>query len=92
MILILIERYVFILFLVLGLYIITINPNNFIPYILYFSLFYIPVNLLVIYQKRKDKIEMPDFELAHRLMFITIGIIPVLSIISQPIKDLLRFQ
>ena len=86
------EQYIFILFLVLGLYIITINPNNLIPYIIYFSLLYIPINLLVIYQKRKDKIEISELELAHRLIFIAIGIIPILSIISQPIKDLLKFD
>lgn len=87
-----IEKYTFFLFLVLSLYVIIINPNNIIPFILYFSLLYIPINLMVIYKKNKDKIDIPDFELAHRFIFITIGIIPLLSIISNPIKNLLIFR
>ncbi len=84
-----IENYIFVLFLVSTLYVITINPNNLIPFVLYFALFYIPINLMVIYQNKKD---MPDFELAHRLMFIALGAVPLLSAISQPITNLLRFH
>ncbi len=86
------EKYIFVLFLVLSLFVIINNPNNIIPFILYFALLYIPINLMVIHKKNKDNIEIPEFELAHRLMFLTIGIIPLLSPISQPIKDLLIFR
>ncbi len=88
-----IENFFFVLFLVSTLYIITVNPNNLIPFILYFSLFYIPINLMVIYKNKKELTGINQrFELAHRLMFIAIGIIPLLSPISQPITNLLRFQ
>ena len=84
-----IDNYIFVLFLVSTLYVLTINPNNLIPFFIYFALFYIPINLMVIYQNKKY---MPDFELAHRLMFIAIGTIPLLSAISQPITNFLRFH
>ncbi len=87
-----IEKYVFFLFLVLSVFIIMNNPYNIIPFILYYALFYIPINLMVIYKKKKDKIYIPEFEFAHRIMFITIGIIPLLSPISKPIDDLLIFK
>ncbi len=87
-----IENYYFVLFLVLSLYIIIINPNNLIPFFIYSALFYIPINLIYIYQNKRYLIINQRFELAHRIMFITIGIIPLLSPISQPITNLLTFQ
>ncbi len=70
-----------------------INPNNIIPFILYFSLFYIPINLINIYQIIKyNNIGPSRLEFAHRMIFITIGIIPLLSLISRPIKQLLIFK
>jgi hypothetical protein len=81
------EKILFFLFLVMFLYIIYTEPINIIPLIIYFALIYIPINIFMIINK-----ETTDVEMAHRLLFIVIGIIPILSLFSEPAKSLITIK
>ena len=81
-----IQSGIFILFLVIFLYTVSTEPKNIIPLIIYFAFFNIPINIIMIINKENN-----DIELAHRLLFIVIGIIPIISLFNKSAKSLINF-
>jgi hypothetical protein len=87
-----IEKLYFAIFLIGSFYIISINPINIIPFSIYMALFYLPINIIIIRQKQKENIDIPDFEMGHRIIFIAIGLIPLIGLCSEPVKKILEFK
>ena len=87
-----IEICFFAIYLIGSYYVMYKNPINVIPYNIYAALFYIPINILVIKQKKKDNIELHDFEMAHRIFFMSFGLIPIIGLFSEPVKKMLEFK
>ncbi len=87
-----IEKIFFAIYLLGSYYVMYKNPLNLIPYNIYFTLFYIPVNIMVIKQKYKENKELHDFEMAHRIFFMSFGLIPLIGLFSEPVKKMLEFK
>lgn len=86
-----IEKIYLTIYLIGSFYVIYNNPVNIIPLSIYAALLYIPVNILMIKEKQKENIDIPDFEIGHRIIFLAIGLIPILAIFSDPTNRLLTF-
>jgi hypothetical protein len=87
-----IEKTAFVIYLVSSYYVMYYNPANLIPFNIYVALFYLPINIMVIRQKKKDNIEINDFEMAHRIFFMSFGLIPIVGLFSEPVKKILQFK
>ncbi len=86
------EIYFFGIYLIISYYVMYKNPINLIPFNIYTTLFYTPLCIMVIKQKKKENIDIPDFEMAHRIFFMSFGLIPLIGLFSEPVKKMLEFK
>jgi hypothetical protein len=87
-----IENFFFIGVIIFYLYIIVVEPYNIISYSIYLALYYIPINIMTIIIKKRDNIYIQDFEMAHRLLLIIIGLIPIIGLFNKKTNELIRFR
>ncbi len=87
-----IEKFFFIGVILFYLYIIIVEPYNIIAYSIYLALYHIPINIITIIVKKKDNIHIQDFEMAHRLLLIIIGLIPIIGLFNKKTNELIKFN
>ncbi len=87
-----IEKIYLAVYLIGFFYVIYNNPINIIPFSIFTALLYIPMNILIIKDKCNNNINISDLEIGHRIIFIAIGLIPMLALSSEPVKQMLEFK
>jgi hypothetical protein len=87
-----IEKVYFVIYAICAYFIIAQNPINLIPLTIYTALFHIPLNLLILKKKKCSDEKIESVEFFHRIASIGVGLIPLLTLVSEPVQKLLEFK